>query len=437
MFATSMTLPAIPVHGCHTPENPSEPCLTGLTQAQVLSLRADFPVLHQMVRGKKPLVYLDNAATTQKPHAVIERMNQFLRQDYGTVRRGVYDLSARATQAFEASRQAVAEFIGAKTSEEIVFTKGTTEAINLVAHSYGYAHFKQGDEVILSEIEHHANIVPWQLLAQRLGLVIKVIPVFDSGELDLETYRALFSERTKFVSIVHVSNALGTVNPVAEMIAYAHTMGVPVLLDGAQSAPHMCVDVQALDADFYVFSGHKVYGPSAVGVLYGKMKHLETMVPYQGGGDMIDTVSFDGSTFAPPPRRFEAGTPPMVEVIGLHAALTYVQSIGMEAIDTYERYLLDYATQQLSDIPGLRIIGQAKDKAGIISFTLEGVHPHDIGTMLDHEGIAIRAGHHCAQPVMTRFGVPATARASFAFYNTLDDIDVLSQALRRVVAFFA
>ncbi|MFM7469147.1 MAG: SufS family cysteine desulfurase [Vampirovibrionales bacterium] len=443
MSTTMMASPSMPiVASTCTPDDSQTPSLSGplhrsLTQAQVHTIRKDFPALHQQVRGKHPLVYLDNAATTHKPQSVIDAMVRFMGHDYGTVRRGVYDLSARATQAFEASRTAVAHFLGASVPEEIVFTKGTTEAINLVVHSYGYAHFKQGDEVILSAIEHHANIVPWQLMAQRLGIVLKVIPVSDTGELDLEAYRTLFTSRTKFVSVVHVSNALGTVNPVAEMIALAHSHGVPVLVDGAQSAPHMPVDVQALDADFYVFSGHKVYGPSGVGVLYGKMKHLETMVPYQGGGDMIDVVSFEETTYAPPPRRFEAGTPPMAEVIGLHSALTYVNALGMDVIDTYERELLTYATERMRAVQGLRFIGEAQNKAGIVSFTLQGIHPHDIGTMLDQEGIAIRAGHHCAQPVMTRFCVPATARASFAFYNTFDEIDALCTSLNRIVHFFS
>lgn len=418
-----------------TTSDPQQP-LSSLSAQEVLLLREDFPVLRQLVRGCTPLVYLDNGATTQKPNPVIDRMTQFLQTDYGTVRRGVYDLSARATIAFDQARQCVARFLNAH-EDEIVFTRGTTEAINLVAFSFGQAHLKPGDEIIISATEHHANLVPWQMACQRHGARLRVIPVDDRGVLDQDAYQQLFNDRTRLVAVGHVSNSLGTIHPVKAMIADAHAHGVPVLVDGAQSAPHMPVDVKDLDADFFTFSAHKIYGPTGIGVLYGKRDWLEKLPPYQGGGDMIDVVTFEETTYAPSPRRFEAGTPAIVEAIGLQAAIEYVESVGMARIDAYERHLLAYATEALADISGLRIIGQAPDKAGIISFVIQGIHPHDIGTMLDQEGIAIRAGHHCAQPVMERYGVPATARVSFGLYNTTEEVDTCVASLRRIVSFFA
>lgn len=401
----------------------------------VEAIRQNFPVLAQMVHGY-PLVYLDNAATTQKPRAVLDRMMQFYTNEYGTVRRGVYELSARATIAFEGVRKKVAEFIHAASPAEIVFTRGTTDAINLVASSFSKAFIREGDEIIISAIEHHANIVPWQQVCLETGAILRVIPVNDAGELVLDEYAALLNDRTRLVSVNYVSNALGTVNPVRQIIEMAHARNVPVLIDGAQSAPHMAVDVQALDCDFYVFSSHKMYGPTGIGVLYGKMKHLEAMPPYQFGGDMIETVTFEKTTFGRPPQKFEAGTPSIAEVIGLGAAIDYLQAIGLDAISRYENDLLRYATERLQEIPGLRIIGTAREKASVISFVLDEIHPHDVGTLLDQRGIAVRAGHHCTQPVMERFQVPATTRASFSFYNTPEEIDRLIGGLRFVTEVF-
>jgi cysteine desulfurase/selenocysteine lyase len=406
-----------------------------LSSADVARIRRDFPVLHQSANGH-PLVYLDNGATTQKPNCVIDAMTEFYRHDYGTVRRGVYALSARATQRFEDVREQVARFLNAQSANEIVFTRGTTEAINLVAWGYGRAFVQAGDEIIISALEHHANIVPWQQVCLEKGATLKVIPVNDDGVLDMDAYVSLLSDRTKLVAVGHVSNSLGTINPIQYIIAKAHERGVPVLVDGAQGAPHCAVDVQAWDADFYVFSGHKIYGPSGIGVLYGKMSLLSKMVPYQTGGDMIQSVSFEKTTFAPPPRRFEAGTPPIVEVIGLGEALRYVSEIGMDAIGRYEHALLVESTEKLSAIPQVRIIGTAPEKAAVVSFVIDGVHPHDIGTLLDEEGIAVRAGHHCAQPVMERYGVPATARASFSFYNTPAEIDALVAGIHKIIQVF-
>jgi len=406
-----------------------------LTEAEVLRLRADFPVLSQQVYGK-PLVYLDNAATTQKPQVVIDRITEYFSHENGTVRRGVYRLSEQSTQAFDESRRKVAQFLNAESVSEIVFTRGTTEAINLVATSFGRTFIKAGDEIIISAIEHHANIVPWQQLCLEKGSTLRVIPVNDAGELDMDAYEAMLSERVKLVAIVHISNALGTINPVKDIIDKAHTFNIPVLVDGAQSAPHMPVDVQALDCDFFVFSAHKLYGPTGVGVLYGKMKHLEAMPPYQFGGDMIHTVSFEKTTFAKPPARFEAGTPAIAEVIALGTTIDYLQSIGLARINAYEHELLLTATQLMQAIPEVKIIGTAREKAGILSFTLKNAHPHDIGTILDREGVAIRAGHHCAQPVMERFGLPATARASFSFYNTRQEIEALTAAVQVVNRLF-
>ncbi|HEY9688229.1 MAG TPA: cysteine desulfurase [Coleofasciculaceae cyanobacterium] len=406
-----------------------------LSAAEARKLREDFPVLKQLVYGK-PLVYLDNAATTQKPQVVIDRITNYFSHENGTVRRGVYKLSEQSTLAFDEARRKVARFINAESPSECIFVRGTTEAINLVAATFGRANLQAGDEVIISAIEHHANIVPWQQVCAEKGAKLKVVPVNDAGELDLEAFDQLLTERTKLVAIVHISNALGTVNPVKTVIDKAHALGVPVLVDGAQSAPHMPIDVQALDCDFYAFSGHKLYGPTGVGVLYGKMKHLEAMPPYQCGGDMIQSVTFEKTTFAKPPNKFEAGTPAIAEVIGLGAAIDYLENIGLARIGAYEHELLTYATARMGEIPEVKIIGTAQDKAGILSFTVKGAHPHDIGTILDREGVAIRAGHHCAQPVMERYGVPATARASFSFYNTTEDIDRLVEAVRVVIQLF-
>lgn len=393
--------------------------------------RGDFPALHQEVHGK-PLVYLDNAATTQKPRAVIDAVRTFYERDCSNVHRGVHLLSQRATVAYEQARTTVRKHLGAADSREIVFTRGTTEGINLVAFSFVRPRLGEGDEVLISAMEHHSNIVPWQLLCEERGAHLKVIPIDDDGDIILEEYERLLSDRTKIVGIVHVSNALGTVNPVREMIATAHAHGVPVLVDGAQAVPHGTVDVRDLDCDFYVFSGHKTYGPTGIGVLYGKRKHLLEMAPYQGGGDMILSVSFERTTFNEPPHRFEAGTPNIEGAIGLAAALDYVNGIGLPAIAAHESRLLAEATAAVLEIPGIRLVGAAKNRASALSFVMKGVHPHDIGTILDSEGVAVRAGHHCAQPVMKRFGISATVRASFALYNTDSEIDALAAGLLKV-----
>jgi cysteine desulfurase/selenocysteine lyase len=398
-------------------------------------LRADFPILAQEIHGK-PLVYLDNGASTQKPNAVIDALGDFYARDYANIHRGVHTLSERATAAFEGARERVRRFLNAADRHEIVFTRGTTEAINLVAASFGGQRIGAGDEIILTGMEHHSNIVPWQLLAERVGAVIRVVPLHDDGSLDLDSYAALFGPRTRLVAVVHVSNALGTVNPVAGMIATAHAHGVPVLVDGAQAVAHARVDVQALDCDFYAFSAHKIYGPSGIGALYARRELLEAMPPWQGGGDMIRTVSFEGSTWADPPYRFEAGTPHIAGAVGLAAALDYVDGVGLDAIAAHEHDLLVYGTAALEQIPGLRLIGTAADKAAILSFVIDGVHAHDIGTVLDFDGVAVRAGHHCAMPVMTRYGVPATARASLGLYNTRADLDALVRGLHRVTEMF-
>ena len=395
------------------------------------SVREDFPVLQQEIHGK-PLVYLDSAATTQKPVRVISAIQHYYEKYNANVHRGVHYLSERATAQFEHARSRVRDFINAAAVEEIIFVRGTTEAINLVAQSYGRAKFVQGDEVILSELEHHSNIVPWQLLETQIGIKIRVIPVLDNGELDLEAYQQLFTKRTKIVSVNHVSNAIGTINPVAKIIEIAHQFEVPVMLDGAQAAPHIKIDVQLLDVDFYAFSGHKVYGPTGIGVLYGKRELLESMPPYQGGGEMISKVSFLETTFNKLPAKFEAGTPNISGALGLAAAIDYLSQIDIKAIMQHEQALLQDATERLRTIPGLKIIGEAQSKSPVISFVIENIHPHDIGTVLDHEGVAIRAGHHCAMPLMERFNIPATARASFAIYNTHQDIDALVEALNSV-----
>lgn len=392
-------------------------------------LRDDFPILQSSNRNK-PIVYLDSAASAQKPHQVIDAISHFYSHDYANIHRGIYELSERSTQLYEEARHAVKCFINAAHDEEIVFVRGTTEGINLVAQSYGRTKWEAGDEVIVSTIEHHSNIVPWYLLKEQIGIELKVIPITDTGAMDLDAYEQLFSPRTKLVAISHVSNALGTINPVKDMIKMAHAHEVPVLLDGAQAIPHMPVNMQELDCDFYVFSAHKLYGPTGIGVLYGKKKYLNAMPPYQGGGSMIETVTFDNITFAKSPQKFEAGTPDIAGAIGLRAALDYVQAIGMEAIFAHEQELLRYAEPKLLAIPNLRIIGTAKPKVGVISFVIDDIHPHDIGTVLDHEGIAIRAGHHCAMPVMEYFHVPATVRVSFGVYNNESDIDALIAAIQ-------
>lgn len=402
----------------------------------VEKIRGEFPMLSRQINGK-PLIYLDNAATTHKPWQVINRLYKFESEEYGTVRRGAYKLSEHSTRLYEESRQKVADLLGATSKSEIVFTSGTTQSINLVAYSYGRKFVNAGDEVVISNIEHHANTVPWQILCEEKGAVLRVIPVNDDGELIMEDYDKLLSKKTKVVAVNHVSNALGTVNPVKEIIRKAHAVGAKVLIDGAQSTPHMKIDVQELDCDFYTFSGHKMYGPSGVGGLFGKMEVLESMPPYVTGGDMIVQVTLEKTTYAKPPARFEAGTPPISQVIGLGAAIDYINTIGLNKIGEYEHRLLEYGTRLLQDISGLRIIGTAKEKAGIISFYLDVAHPHDIVTLLDEDGIALRGGHHCAQPTMKRFGVPATARASFSFYNKFEELDALAASIRRVIKIFS
>lgn len=403
---------------------------------EVDTLRADFPVLKRLVHGL-PLVYLDNAASSQMPRPVIERWVRYQQNEHANVHRAVHALSELATHEYEAARHKVMEFINARESREIIFTRGTTEGINLVMHGFGRAFIRQGDEIILSAMEHHSNIVPWQMLCEEKGARLRIIPMNDAGELLLDEYEKLFNAHTRLVALAHVSNALGTVNPVRDMIRTAHLHGVPVLLDGAQAAPHMALDVQALDCDFYAFSGHKMCGPTGIGVLYGKTEWLEKMQPYQGGGDMILNVTFEKTTYNAIPYKFEAGTPPIAAAITLGAAIDYLSAIGMERIAQHEQALLNYATEQLRRVKGVRIIGTAQQKAAVLSFTLDGIHPHDAGTLLDLEGIAIRAGHHCAQPVMQRFGVPATARASFAFYNTCTEVDALIAGIHKVQKVFA
>jgi cysteine desulfurase / selenocysteine lyase len=398
-------------------------------------IRDDFPILSREVRGQS-LVYLDNAATTQKPQKVIDAVTRFYSHENANIHRGVHYLSEQATLAYDAVREKVARFINAPRSHEVIFTRGTTEGINLVAHSYGRASLKPGDEILITAMEHHSNIVPWQLVCEQTGARLKAIPMNAAGELDLHSFDELLTERTRLVAIVHLSNALGTINPIKHMIAVAHSRGIPALIDGAQAAPHLRVDVQELDCDFFAFSGHKVFGPTGVGVLYGKESLLERMPPYQGGGDMIASVSLERSTWAALPAKFEAGTPMIAQVAGLGAALDYVMKLGFESIAAWEQHLLSYATSSLQGIEGLQIIGTAADKASILAFVLDGVHPHDIGAILDDKGIAIRAGHHCAQPVMQHFGVPATARASFAFYNTLEEIDLLAAEVRQIQRMF-
>jgi cysteine desulfurase/selenocysteine lyase len=406
-----------------------------MTNWDVEKIRKDFPVLSQTVNGK-PLVYLDNGASSQVPQIVIDRGSKYLREEHSNIHRGVHYLSQHATTAYEAAREKVKRFINAPDVKECIFVRGTTEGINLVAHSYGRKFINKGDEILVSQMEHHSNILPWQLVAEERGARVRMIPMNDRGELIIDEYENLLNERTKMVAISHVSNSLGTLNPVKEMVVTAHKFGVPVLVDAAQSVPHFPVDVQDLDCDFLVFSGHKMFAPTGSGIVYGKRNWLDQMPPYQTGGGMIRTVSFEGSTYAPIPDKFEAGTPAIAAGIGLGAAIDYINSIDFAAAAEYERELLQYATQRLSDIPGVKIIGTAAEKASVLSFTIEGVHPHDVGTILDQDGIAVRAGHHCAQPVMQFFDVPATARASFALYNTRQEVDKLADAIQKVIEIF-
>ncbi|UCF39454.1 MAG: cysteine desulfurase [Acidobacteriota bacterium] len=398
-------------------------------------LRGDFPILSSTVYGK-PLVYLDNAATTQKPAVVIETLRNYYEQVNSNIHRGVHHLSQVATDEYEKSRRTVQRFLNARKVSEIVFVRGTTEGVNLIAQTFGRSRLAEGDEVVISAMEHHSNIVPWQMVCEQMGARLKVIPMNDRGELLIEKYAGLLGPRTKLVSFVHVSNALGTVNPAREMIQLAHERGIPVVLDGAQSLPHLKVDVQELDVDFFVFSGHKAFGPTGIGAVYGKLKHLEAMPPYQGGGDMISSVSFEKTTYNEVPHKFEAGTPNIAGAIGLGASLEYLAGLDLDVVAGYEEGLVEYAHEALLEVPGLRLIGTAEKKAGVVSFVLESVHPHDIGTILDREGVAIRTGHHCAQPVMDFYGVPATARASFAFYNKREEIDILVQGLGKAIEVF-
>ena len=402
----------------------------------VSQIRADFPILARTTRSGHPLVYLDNAATTQKPRQVIEAVARFYRDENANIHRGLYELSERATAAFEAARGRVARFLGAASPAEIVFTRGTTEAINLVAQSWARNALRPGDEVLVTAMEHHSNLVPWQLVCGQTGARLRAVPITDRGELDLEALDRLLGERTRLLAVGHVSNALGTVNPVRELAARAHARGALVLVDGAQSAPHLPVDVAELGCDFFACSGHKLYGPTGIGVLYGRAAVLADMPPWQGGGDMIDQVTLEHSTWAVPPARFEAGTPPIAEVMGLAAALDYIEGIGLDRIGAWESELLHLATERIGGLRGVRLVGTAAEKAAVLSFLLDGVHPHDVGTILDDQGIAVRAGHHCAQPVMARLGIPATVRASFAFYNTAEEVEALARGVERAAELF-
>jgi cysteine desulfurase/selenocysteine lyase len=406
-----------------------------LARFDVTRVRADFPILSRRIR-ERPLVYLDNAATTQKPQVVLDALSRYYTEINANVHRGVHHLSGLATDAYEGAREKVRAFVNARSTREIIFTRNATESINLVAHAFGRSRIGAGDEVVISAMEHHSNIVPWQLLCQDRGARLRVAPIDDRGELILEELERLIGPRTKLVAIAHMSNALGTVNPAEEIVRIAHERGVPVLLDGSQAAYHMTVDVQRLDCDFYAATGHKMYGPTGIGLLYGKAELLEGLPPFLGGGDMISTVTLEKSTWNDLPHKFEAGTPDIAGAIGLGAAIDYIRGIGLEEIAQHERHLLEHGTEALSSVPGLRLIGTARRKASILAFVMDGVHPHDIGTIVDRDGIAIRTGHHCAQPVMQRFGVPATARASLAMYNTIDEIDALAHALMRVQKVF-
>jgi cysteine desulfurase/selenocysteine lyase len=410
--------------------------MNNVAQYDVESIRNDFPILGKQVHGKT-LVYLDNAASSQRPAQVINAISDLYEAHYANIHRGVHQLSQEASILYEDARVAVRGFINAACVHEVIFTRGTTEAINLVAQSYARPRLKKGDEILITHMEHHSNIVPWQIVCQQTGAELKVVPITDKGELEMDRFAELLSEKTRLVAVGHVSNALGTVNPIKKIIDLAHAQGVPVLVDGAQAAPHIPVDVQKLDCDFYAFSGHKVYGPTGIGMLYGKERLLNDMPPYQGGGDMILSVSFEGTTYNKLPYKFEAGTPNIAGAVGLGAAIEYVQKVGLGAIAAHEHGLLEYATSRLKQIDGLRIIGEADQKAGLVSFVLDAVHPHDIGTFLDADGVAIRTGHHCAQPVMERFKVPATARASFGMYNTFHEVDVLAEAIVKTIGMFS
>jgi len=402
----------------------------------VEKIRRDFPILSRDVRGKK-LVYLDNAATSQKPRVVIDAISRYYEEGNANIHRGVHFLSEHATGEHERARKLVQKFINAQDVTEIIFVRGTTEAINLVAQTYGRAHVGAGDEVLITAMEHHSNIVPWQLLCEEKGANLRVAPINDRGELILPEFEKLLGPRTKIIAVAHVSNAIGTLNPVAKLVEMAHRRNIPVLVDGAQAVPHIKVDVRALGCDFYAFSSHKMFGPMGVGILYGKAALLEAMPPYQGGGDMISSVTFEKTLYNKLPFKFEAGTPNVSGAIGLGAAIEYMNSIGMENIERYEHDLVAYATEKLASIAGVRLIGTARERAGVVSFVIEGIHPHDIGTILDQEGIAVRTGHHCAQPIMQRFGIPATARASFAFYNTQEEVDMLAAGILKVKEVFA
>ncbi|MGA8366259.1 MAG: SufS family cysteine desulfurase [Candidatus Acidiferrales bacterium] len=410
--------------------------LSALPGLDIERIRQDFPILREKIHGK-PLVYLDNAATTQKPQVVIDRVARYYERENANIHRGVHLLAERATEEYEAARKTAQAFLNAARTEEVIFVRGATEAINLVAQTYGRAHVGAGDEVLITGMEHHSNIVPWQILCEEKKGTLRVAPINDRGELVLEEFERLLEPRTKLVAVTHISNALGTINPVRRMIEMAHARNIPVLVDGAQAAPHLKVDVQALDCDFYAFSGHKVYGPTGIGVLYGRSALLEAMPPYQGGGDMISSVTYEKTIYNKLPYKFEAGTPDIAGVIGLGAALEYVKNLGIDKIAAHEDELLEYATRAISAIPDVRLIGTAKEKAGVLSFVLGDIHAHDVGTILDQEGIAIRTGHHCSQPVMQRFGVPATARASFGLYNTREEVDALARGIRKVREVFA
>ncbi|MCC7135020.1 MAG: cysteine desulfurase [Nitrosomonas sp.] len=403
---------------------------------ELAQLRADFPILSTKVTGK-PLVYLDNAASSQMPQPVIDCLVRYQTTQHANIHRAVHHLSELATHEYEAARHKLQHFIGAREAREVIFTSGTTEGINLVMHGYGRKFINQNDEIILTTLEHHSNIVPWQMLAEEKGAHIRVVPINDAGELLLDEYQRLFNANTRFVALSHVSNALGTINPAKEMIAIAHKHGVPVLIDGAQAAPHMQIDVQALDCDFYTFSAHKMCGPTGIGVLYGKAHLLESMQPFKGGGDMIASVSFEQTIYNELPYKFEAGTPPIMAAIGFGAAIDYLNEVGISKIAAFEHELLVYATETINSIPGVRIIGDNSQKVAVISFTIDGIHPHDVGTLLNEEGVAVRTGHHCAQPIMQRFNIPATSRASFSFYNTKNEIDTLAAGIRSVQKVFA
>ena len=415
---------------------PRAPATASAPALDIARIRAGFPILGLTVAGK-PLVYLDNAASSQMPQPVIDRLVRYQTTEHANINRAVHYLSETATTEYEAARTKLQRFINAHEEREVIFTSGTTDGINLVMQGWGRKFIGAGDEIILTVLEHHSNIVPWQMLAAEKGATIRVVPINDAGELLMDDYEALFNERTRFVGVGHISNALGSINPVRQMIAYAHARGVPVLVDGAQAAPHLAVDVQDLDCDFYAFSGHKMCGPTGIGVLYGRAALLEEMQPFKGGGDMIHIVTFEKTTYNTIPHKFEAGTPPIAAAIGLGAAVDYLAAIGMPAIAAHEHELLLHATEQLRDLPGVRIIGTARHKAAVLSFTLEGIHPHDVGTLLNQEGVAVRTGHHCAQPLMKRLGVAATSRASFAFYNTLAEVDALVAGIRSVQKVFA